>query len=95
MFIHPYNDYNVIAGQATVALELLEDAGTELDIVMAPVGGGGLLSGTALSTRYFAPNAQVIAGEPLRVDDAWRSMQSGQIEQMLPLIRLPTGCERP
>lgn len=78
-FIHPYNDYNVIAGQATCAFELLQDV-EELDTIIAPVGGGGLLSGTALSTRYWSPGTKVIGAEPKAVDDAWRSMQSGQIE---------------
>jgi threonine dehydratase len=78
-FIHPYNDYNVIAGQATCAYELLQDV-EELDTIIAPVGGGGLLSGTALSTRYWSPGTKVIGAEPKAVDDAWRSLQSGQIE---------------
>lgn len=78
-FIHPYNDYNVIAGQATCAMELLQDV-EELDVIMAPVGGGGLLSGTALSTRYWSPSTKVIGAEPEMVNDAWRAMQSGQIE---------------
>jgi threonine dehydratase len=79
-FIHPYNDYNVIAGQATAGLELLEDAGP-LDIIMAPVGGGGLLSGTALITQYLSSQTQVIGGEPAAVDDAFRSFHSGQLER--------------
>lgn len=78
-FIHPYNDYNVIAGQASCALELLQDT-DDLDIVVAPIGGGGLMSGTALSCRYFAPGVQVIGAEPRRVDDAYRSFRSGRIE---------------
>ncbi len=78
-FIHPYNDYNVIAGQATCAYELLQEV-EELDTIIAPVGGGGLLSGTALSTRYWSPSTKVIGAEPKAVDDAWRSMQSGHIE---------------
>ncbi len=79
-FIHPYNDYNVIAGQATAALELLEDtAAKSLHIVMAPVGGGGLMSGTALAVRYTAPGVQVFGAEPKAVDDAWRSLHSGHI----------------
>ena len=78
-FIHPYNDFNVIAGQATAALELFEDAGRP-DIVMAPIGGGGLMSGTALSTRYFAPGTTVVGSEPAAVDDAFRSFHSGRIE---------------
>ncbi|MFM8489039.1 MAG: threonine/serine dehydratase, partial [Bacteroidota bacterium] len=78
-FIHPYNDYNVIAGQATSALELIEDT-PGLDALIAPVGGGGLMSGTALSTRCFAADARVYGAEPERVNDAWRSFHSGHIE---------------
>lgn len=70
--IHPYNDLLIIAGQATAARELIEDA-PDLDIIMAPVGGGGLLSGTALSTHYFSPGTRVIAAEPLGADDAYQS----------------------
>lgn len=77
--IHPFNNYDVITGQATAAKELLEDV-AGLDVVMAPVGGGGLLSGTALTIKYFSPKTIVIAGEPEGADDAYRSMQSGKIE---------------
>ena len=73
--IHPYNYFNVICGQGTAAKELIEDTGN-LDIVMAPVGGGGLLSGTALSTRALLPKARVIAAEPAGADDAFRSFYS-------------------
>jgi len=79
-FIHPYDNYDVIAGQATCAFELLQDV-EELDVIMAPVGGGGLISGTAVSTRYWSPSTKVIAAEPERVNDAWRSFQSGKIER--------------
>ena len=78
VFIHPYNDLRIITGQATCALELLEEV-NGLDIVMAPVGGGGLLSGTALSVHYLSPRAKVIAGEPAGADDARRSFISGAI----------------
>jgi threonine dehydratase len=78
--IHPFNNYEVIAGQATAAKELFEEVG-QLDVVMAPVGGGGLLSGTALAAKYFSPETMVIAGEPSGSDDAYRSMKSGRIEQ--------------
>ncbi len=78
-FIHPFDDYNVIAGQATCAFELLQDV-EELDTIMVPVGGGGLLSGTALSTRYWSPGTKVIGAEPEAVNDAWRSFHSGKIE---------------
>lgn len=78
--IHPFNNYQVIAGQATAAKELFEET-PKLDYIIAPVGGGGLLSGTALATKYFSPSTQVIAGEPAGSDDAYRSLKSGKIEQ--------------
>ena len=78
--IHPFNNYEVIAGQATAAKEFFEEVG-HLDVIMAPVGGGGLLSGTALATKFFSPGTLVIAGEPLGSDDAYRSLKSGKIEQ--------------
>lgn len=70
--IHPYNDLRIIAGQATAAAELLEDI-QDLDILLTPVGGGGLLSGTALSAHYFSPKTKVIAAEPEQANDAWQS----------------------
>jgi threonine dehydratase len=76
--IHPYNDERVIAGQGTAALELLEDI-PDLDVVIAPVGGGGLLSGTAIAVHALQPQARVIAGEPENADDAFQSMQAGKI----------------
>lgn len=79
-FIHPFDDYDVIAGQATTAKELLEDQ-LGLDVLMAPVGGGGLLSGTALSVHYFHPSARVIAGEPSGAADAILSFRSGRVEK--------------
>ena len=77
-FIHPYNHFSIIAGQGTAAKELIEDAG-ELDIVMGPVGGGGLISGAALSTKALLPGAKVIAAEPKGADDAYRSFISGKL----------------
>jgi threonine dehydratase len=77
-FIHPYNNPGIIAGQGTCALELLEQV-SDLDLVMAPVGGGGLLSGTALSCHYLRPEVRVIAGEPKGADDAFRSLRDGRI----------------
>jgi threonine dehydratase len=70
--IHPYNNLSIIAGQATAAAELFEDI-QDLDILLAPVGGGGLLSGTALSAHYFSPKTKVIAAEPEQANDAWLS----------------------
>ena len=78
--IHPFNNYEVITGQATAAKELIEEI-SSLDFIVAPVGGGGLLSGTALAAKYFSPQTIVIAGEPAGSDDAYRSMQSGKIEE--------------
>ncbi|MGE3724170.1 MAG: threonine/serine dehydratase [Candidatus Sericytochromatia bacterium] len=75
VFIHPYNDYRVIAGQATAAMEFLEQV-PDLDWILAPVGGGGLLSGTALACHYFAPQTRVMGCEPAGADDAFRSFQS-------------------
>jgi len=75
-FIHPYNDLRIIAGQASAAKELLEEV-EDLDIIVAPVGGGGLLSGTALSACYFGDGVKVMAAEPAGADDAFRSFKSG------------------
>ena len=76
--IHPYNNFNVIAGQGTAAKELLE-AIPDLDLVMCPVGGGGLLSGTSLSVKALSPSTKVIATEPSGADDAYRSFKAGYI----------------
>ncbi|WP_320111620.1 pyridoxal-phosphate dependent enzyme [Draconibacterium orientale] len=73
--IHPYNNFHVIAGQGTATKELIEDQG-EFDIIMAPVGGGGLLSGTAISSKHLLPDCKVIAAEPAGADDAYRSFHS-------------------
>jgi len=78
-FIHPSNDLDVIHGNATAALELLEDD-PKLDYIVVPIGGGGLLAGTALSAYHFGTHCKTIGGEPFEVDDAYRSLQSGIIE---------------
>jgi threonine dehydratase len=78
VLVHPYDDARVIAGQGTAALELCREI-PDLEVVMAPVGGGGLLSGTAIAVSAMAPGARVLAGEPLGADDAYRSLQEGQI----------------
>lgn len=80
-FLHPFNNYEVIAGQATAAKELIADAGAKLDAIVAPVGGGGLLSGTALAARYFSPGTKVYAGEPEGAADAILSFRSDKIEK--------------
>jgi threonine dehydratase len=76
--IHPYHNFNVIAGQGTAAKELIEDS-PALDVLLCPVGGGGLLAGTALSAKYLSPYTQVIACEPAGADDAFRSFYGNQL----------------
>ncbi len=76
--IHPYNDYRIIAGQGTAAMELLEDIHS-LDVVMIPIGGGGLTSGTALAIAGVSSKTRVIAAEPEGADDAFRSLKEGKI----------------
>lgn len=78
-FIHPSNDLNVILGNATAAMELLQSQ-PDLNFLLSPVGGGGLLAGTALAAHYFGNHCVVIGGEPKAADDAFRSMKSGHIE---------------
>lgn len=77
--IHPFNNYDVIAGQATVAVELINEV-PDLKFIVSPVGGGGLLSGTALAAKFFSEGAVVVGAEPEGADDAYRSMKSGKIE---------------
>ena len=74
--VHPYDDPLVIAGQGTAALELLSQA-PDLDAVIAPVGGGGLMAGTAVAVRGHGPNVAIWASEPAQADDAWRSWRQG------------------
>lgn len=77
--IHPYNNFNVISGQGTASIELLEDITQKPDIIMTPVGGGGLLSGTAIAVKETNPEIKIIAAEPEGADDAFRSFQKGSI----------------
>jgi threonine dehydratase len=76
--VHPYDDYRIIAGQGTAALELHEEV-EDLDVIIAPVGGGGLISGTALATAAVSPGTHVYAAEPELADDAKRSLEAGRI----------------
>ena len=76
--IHPYDNSEVISGQGTAAKELLEDEG-DLDLVLAPVGGGGLLAGSALSVSHLSPGTKLIGCEPEGADDAYRSFLKGEI----------------
>lgn len=89
-FIPPYNDWRIIEGQSTAAKELIEDT-EHLDVIMAPVGGGGLISGTALVTKYFSPGTEVIAGEPELANDAYLSFQSGEIQPPKPPLTIADG----
>ena len=77
-FVHPYNDPRVIAGQGTCALEFMQQT-DGLDMVVAPIGGGGMISGTCLTLSTLAPETQVIAAEPEQADDAYRSFKAGYI----------------
>ncbi len=78
-FLHPSNQDEVIYGNATAAIELLEEY-PELDVILTPVGGGGLIAGSALAAHNFSSKCKVIGGEPMNVDDAYRSLISGKIE---------------
>ena len=77
-FVHPYNDPRVISGQATCSLELLEQTGG-LDAVIAPIGGGGMISGSCLAMSNVAPEIKIFAAEPKNADDAYRSFKAGYI----------------
>jgi len=78
-FIHPSNDNDVILGQGTACKELLNEY-SDLEYVLTPVGGGGLIAGSALAAKYFGNNCKVIGAEPFEADDAYRSLKSGKIE---------------
>ena len=77
-FVHPYNDPRVIAGQATCSLELIDQV-KHLDCVVAPIGGGGMISGTCLTLSHLAPSIEIFAAEPEQADDAYRSFKAGHI----------------
>jgi len=91
-FIHPSNDLDVILGQGTAAIELLEEK-PALDYIITPVGGGGLIAGTALATHYFGNNCKTVGGEPLEVDDAYRSLKSGKIETNITANTIADGLK--
>ena len=76
--IHPFDNYDVICGQGTAALELLNEK-PDLDIIVAPIGGGGLMSGTSTSVKGINKKIGVIGAEPLNANDAWRSFKSGKL----------------
>ncbi len=88
--VHPYDDYDIIAGQGTVTMELCEEV-NNIDMILCPVGGGGLLSGTALSANYFGKNIKVVGCEPKGADDAHRSMIAGKILPSINPITIADG----
>ena len=89
-FIHPFDNYQVIAGQATAAKELLEEI-PELDILITPIGGGGLMSGTCLAAHYLAPTVKVYGAEPAAVDDAFRSLKEGSLQKNQTTLSIADG----
>ena len=89
-FIHPSNNPNVIIGQGTAGLELLNEH-SNLDYIFCPIGGGGLIAGTALAANHFSDQCKVIGGEPLEADDAYRSLISGKIETNLTTNTIADG----
>jgi len=76
--VHPYDDYQIIAGAGTAALELIKEVGT-IDYIFSPIGGGGLISGTAIATKGLCPDSKVIGVEPKKADDAYRSFKDGKL----------------
>lgn len=94
ILIHPFNHPDVIAGQGTAALEILEQV-PDLDTLIVPVGGGGLLSGTLIAVKTLRPDVQVIGAEPEWADDAFRSLQSGKIEPALRTDSVADGLRTP
>lgn len=89
-FLHPYNDWNVIYGQGTAAAELLEDV-KDLDFILAPVGGGGLMSGTAMAAAAYAPRCMAFGTEPVLAGDAYMSLHKGSIQKAFPPKTIADG----
>ena len=88
-FIHPYDDPHVIAGQGTAAVELLDQV-DRLDAIVAPIGGGGLMSGTCIAAAAIRPNVRLIGAEPVGADDAARSLKA---ERLIPQTAPDTICD--
>jgi threonine dehydratase len=88
--IHPYDNFNVICGQGTASLELLSDK-PDLDFVIAPIGGGGLMSGTSTCVKGLSSNAKVIGAEPLNANDAWKSFTSGRLTPSVNPVTVADG----
>lgn len=91
-FIHPSNDMNVILGQGTAAYELIREV-KDLDIMLTPVGGGGLIAGTAMVQHYLLPESQTIGSEPFGADDAYLSLKMGKIQPSVNPITIADGLK--
>ncbi len=91
-FIHPSNDMNVIMGQGTAAYEFIKEV-KYLDVVLTPVGGGGLVAGTALTVNYMLPEAETIGSEPFGADDAFLSLKTGKIQPCIKPITIADGLK--
>jgi threonine dehydratase len=90
LFIHPYDDPDVIAGQGTIALELLEQV-PQISWLLCPIGGGGLASGLSVAAKSLRPDIKVVAVEPAGADDAWRSFESGVLQPPAPTATIADG----
>ncbi len=90
IFIHPYHHFDIIAGQGTACLEFLNQE-TDLDLIIAPVGGGGLLSGTAIAAKACKPEIKVLGAEPVLADDAWKGYYSGKRQNPKPPLSIADG----
>ncbi len=88
--VHPYDNFNVICGQGTASLELLEDTG-DLDIIVAPIGGGGLMSGTSTYAKGINSRIKVIGAEPLNANDAWKSFKTGLLTPSVNPLTIADG----
>ena len=91
-FIHPSNNKNVILGQGSAGIEMLEEH-PDLDLIFCPVGGGGLISGTAIAAHFFGNKCRVVGGEPTAVNDAFRSLESGKIESNITTNTVADGLK--
>jgi len=92
--IHPFDNADVIAGQGTAAVELLDDA-EGLDIIVTPIGGGGLLSGTSIAAKGIRPAIRIFGAEPANADDAFRGFRSGRVEPVAPTRTIADGLRSP
>jgi threonine dehydratase len=94
VFIHPFDHPDIIAGQGTVGLEMMEDL-DDLDVVVVPIGGGGLISGVAAAVKEISPGTRVIGVEPLGADSMWRSLRSGRPEKLERIDTIADGLSSP